>query len=100
MESVPPLFVVSLDKDGIIYSRAVSFDMGGEMSVLRLRGVIYSGWGHFTARYISLNGVVWYHDGILTGRSCVEEGNLDTLSTDFLVSARGRRAINLIYAKG
>ncbi|KAJ7310828.1 hypothetical protein DFH08DRAFT_667300, partial [Mycena albidolilacea] len=41
-----------------------------------LRGVIYSGENHFTARVIKDNGAVWYHDGIETGSTTIAEGSI------------------------
>ncbi|KAF8218438.1 hypothetical protein L208DRAFT_1351415, partial [Tricholoma matsutake] len=38
-----------------------------------LRGVIYFAANHFTARLITRSGMVWYHDGIFTGRSLIYE---------------------------
>ncbi|KAJ7028864.1 hypothetical protein C8F04DRAFT_963572 [Mycena alexandri] len=99
VDSLPALLILSLDKDGLIFSQTLSFDVAGEMSVLRLRGIIYGGGGHFTARYISPSGIVWFNDGMITASGCVEEGHLDALPPDYLFYARGRKAINLIYAK-
>ncbi|KAJ7715769.1 hypothetical protein B0H16DRAFT_1339552 [Mycena metata] len=99
IDTLPELFIVSIDKDGLKFSQTLSFDVGGVMSVLRLRGVVYGGGTHFTARYVSQSGVVWFNDGIATARDCVEEGKLDALPPDFLHYARGKKALNLIYAK-
>ncbi|KAF8221824.1 hypothetical protein L208DRAFT_1325867, partial [Tricholoma matsutake] len=38
--------------------------------------VIYYAAEHFTARFIARSGMVWYHDGLLTGRSLVYEGTV------------------------
>ena len=43
-----------------------------------LRGVIYYAADHFTTRVITSSGMVWYHDGLLTGRSLVYEGMAPT----------------------
>ena len=45
-----------------------------------LRGVIYFDNHHFTERVITSTGMVWYHDGIFTGRSLVYESQ-DLTST-------------------
>ncbi|KAJ7037570.1 hypothetical protein C8F04DRAFT_952489 [Mycena alexandri] len=99
IESLPELFIVSIDKDGLSFSQTLGFDVAGVMSVLRLRGVVYGGGAHFTARYVSPSGVVWFNDGITTARNCVEEGQLNALPPDYMLYARGKKAINLIYAK-
>jgi hypothetical protein len=38
-----------------------------------LRGVIYFDNQHFTERVVTSSGMVWFHDGIFTGRSLVYE---------------------------
>ena len=40
-----------------------------------LRGVIYFENNHFTERVITSSGMVWFHDGMLTGRSLLYETN-------------------------
>ncbi|KAJ7746062.1 hypothetical protein B0H16DRAFT_1313801 [Mycena metata] len=96
---LPSLVVVAVDHASLLYSRSLCFDVSGTMSILRLRGVIYGGGFHFTARYITDSGAVWFHDGMSTGRECILEGNLDNLSPAFLRNARGKPAINLVYAE-
>ncbi|KAF8875566.1 hypothetical protein BD779DRAFT_1450037, partial [Infundibulicybe gibba] len=44
-----------------------------------LRGVIYYGGQHFTARLITTNGVVWYYDGIRDESPVVWEASATTL---------------------
>ncbi|KAJ7705927.1 hypothetical protein B0H16DRAFT_1323231 [Mycena metata] len=99
VDSLPPLIVIAIDHASLHYSRSLCFEISNSMSMHRLRGVIYGGGFHFTARYISESGVVWFHDGMTTGRACELEGNLDNLPHDFLRSARGKPAIDLVYAK-
>ncbi|KAJ7025280.1 hypothetical protein C8F04DRAFT_968042 [Mycena alexandri] len=94
--SVPCLLVLALDRPGLEYSQTLTFDVDGSLSILKLRGVIYGGDHHFTSRYITPTGDVWFHDGISTGRSCVFEGDLNNLPNGHLTSARGKSAINLI----
>jgi hypothetical protein len=61
-----------------------------------LRGVVYFGQEHFTSRIISDAGLVWFHDGITTGRSVISEGHVDTV--DSLNTCRGKQAAVAIYA--
>ncbi|KAI0354570.1 hypothetical protein OH77DRAFT_1456690 [Trametes cingulata] len=60
-----------------------------------LRGVIYHGSNHFTCRYLSSEGNVWYHDGASTGQNCIRE----SVSADrgSFKSAYGRTATHYIY---
>jgi hypothetical protein len=53
-----------------------------------LRGVIYFDNNHFTERVVTSTGMVWYHDGIFTGRSLVyETQNLTSITTENAVMA-------------
>ncbi|KAF8233646.1 hypothetical protein L208DRAFT_1132001, partial [Tricholoma matsutake] len=36
-----------------------------------LKGVVYLANEHFTEHVITDTGMVWYHDGMFTGHSCV-----------------------------
>ncbi|KAF8224275.1 hypothetical protein L208DRAFT_1079266, partial [Tricholoma matsutake] len=36
-----------------------------------LKGVVYLANEHFTEHIITDTGMVWYHDGMFTGHSCV-----------------------------
>ncbi|KAJ7469543.1 hypothetical protein FB451DRAFT_1038717, partial [Mycena latifolia] len=69
---------------------SLRFDLNGATRILLLRGIIYFGNSHFTARIIGLDRRVWFHDRIETGRGCIEEQYLDNHPGDFLQSCRGR----------
>ncbi|KAJ7015909.1 hypothetical protein C8F04DRAFT_984446, partial [Mycena alexandri] len=51
----------------------------GSVVTMKLRGIIYAGQAHFTCRYIERDGTMWFHDGITTGRNCLEEVKLQSL---------------------
>ncbi|KAJ7723248.1 hypothetical protein B0H16DRAFT_1334246 [Mycena metata] len=96
--SVPSVFIISVDCGSMHYDKALHFDCNGAMVVAKLRGIIYAGDAHFTARYVSVQGSIWFHDGITTRRSWVEEGHIDSIDVALLVEARGKCAVALIYA--
>ena len=53
-----------------------------------LRGVIYFDNNHFTERVVTSTGMVWYYDGIFTGRSLVyETQNSTSIATENAVMA-------------
>jgi hypothetical protein len=53
-----------------------------------LRGIIYFENNHFTARVITRTGMVWFHDGMFTGRSLLYETNNSTsISRDHAIMA-------------
>jgi hypothetical protein len=61
-----------------------------------LAGVVYFGHEHFTCRLISSAGLVWFHDGITTGQSVINEGHVNTVGS--LSICRGKQAAVAIYA--
>ncbi|KAJ7753768.1 hypothetical protein B0H16DRAFT_1316716 [Mycena metata] len=96
--TVPPIMIITVDCGKTLFSRSLHFDVDGTMVVSRLRGIIYSGSAHFTSRYVSAHGSVWFNDGMTTARNCVEEGHIDSMDLHSLAHARGKVAIVLIYA--
>ena len=71
--SLDPVLWISCDKSRIRYN---------------LRGIIYYDNQHFTERVITSTGMIWFHDGIFTGRSLVYESqDLNTITTENAVMA-------------
>lgn len=64
-------------------------------AIWELRGAIYHGFNHFTARYVASDKSVWYHDGATTGRHCLREA--DGIELLDLRTARGRRVSHYLY---
>jgi len=53
-----------------------------------LRGIIYFNNQHFTERVVTSTGMIWYHDGLFTGRSLVYESqDLTSITTENAVMA-------------
>ena len=53
-----------------------------------LRGIIYYKDEHFTSHFITGTGMIWFHDGMLTGNSLIYEGqNIDSITTETAVMA-------------
>jgi len=61
----------------------------------KLRGIIYHGESHFTARIITPAGLVWFHDGMTSARM-EYDGILSSL--DDMCSCRSKSATVAIYA--
>ncbi len=95
--AVPPPLIF-FDTANVLAFRvtpSISLLVAGIMHTWTLRGVIYHGFNHFTARYIGTDGSVWYHDGASTGQHCIREG--DRIDQFDIRSARGRRACHYLY---
>ncbi|KAJ7112340.1 hypothetical protein C8R44DRAFT_632156 [Mycena epipterygia] len=75
LHRLPDLFIVSIQQNGSNFpiEHKLHFDLNGNTRVLLLRGVIYLGSFHFTSRVIGSDGRLWFHDGISTGRACIDE---------------------------
>ena len=85
----PPLLAFDLSNGSDLTLDPVVW-MSCEHSRVRyvLRGVIYFENQHFTERVVTRSGMIWYHDGIFTGRSLVyESGNLTSITTENAVMA-------------
>ena len=53
-----------------------------------LRGIIYYKDQHFTSRFITGTGMIWFHNGILTGSSLIYEGrDIDSITTETTIMA-------------
>jgi hypothetical protein len=85
------------DKDIRTSHRIVFVTDDGHMP-LHLRGIIYSGGFHFTARIIHPDGSIWYHDG-QKGHLCEKDGSLKSKNDKDLRSCRGRKLVLAIYAQ-
>jgi hypothetical protein len=94
----PSLLILSIEGGRFAYNTSLIFDFNGHMVVLRLRGIIYGGNAHFTCRFIDSSGQVWYHDGMVTGRTCISEDVLNQMDGSVLEETRGKTAVALIYA--
>jgi hypothetical protein len=102
VEKAPPFFYLSIDDPAIRFDTALHIKVSGTPIRYALRGVIYSGQNHFTARIIRENGAIWYHDGIETGATTISEGSVHAQNSSFLNTCRRddviRNACGVIYA--
>ncbi|KAJ7441885.1 hypothetical protein FB451DRAFT_1057983 [Mycena latifolia] len=99
LREVPDLLFIAVDTGNIFFSQRLQLECNGHLTSLHLRGIIYGGQAHFTARFISSVGRVWFHDGMTTGRSCIDEGLITDLDPRSSAIARGKSALTLVYAK-
>ncbi|KAJ7605732.1 hypothetical protein DFH06DRAFT_1020012, partial [Mycena polygramma] len=67
---LPPLLLVAICSPEIILNDLITFKSQTSQKTLRLRGLLYYKDRHFTSIIIDRSGLMWYHDGIATGRSC------------------------------
>ncbi|KAH9960591.1 hypothetical protein BGW80DRAFT_1182264 [Lactifluus volemus] len=78
----PPLIGVELWKGLRVLEPILHIDANGSRRLYNLRGVIYFSCDHFTARVVNCNGMVWFHDGLFTGKRLVyESSNMSSIPT-------------------
>ena len=65
---------------------------------LHLKGIVYHEQFHFTFRGISEDNNVWYNDGRITGKNCIDDGKLNLISNEKLNVCRNRNIIIAVYA--
>ncbi|KAJ6597609.1 hypothetical protein DFH09DRAFT_903839 [Mycena vulgaris] len=96
---VPSIMMLYINSNRISFDPILQFDRNSTLVRLRLRGIIYGGQGHFTCRYISKNGDVWFNDSMMTGQSCVPQGHLSEFTNAMdLHACIGRSALAVVYA--
>ena len=76
----------------------ISILVNGNSHLYQLCGVIYFGGQHFVACLVEQDTTVWYHDGIITGRNMIYEGQLE--SVDLKHCCDGKTPSALFYTKG
>jgi len=75
---------------------AIDVSKNGRKVRYQLKGIIYHGGYHFTARVVTSQGDVWYYDGMTTARECIYEGKLSELTN--IRDAEGRKISTVIYS--
>lgn len=90
-------FDVSTNID--IINSSLSLPVNGSNFDYKLRGIIYYGSNHFTARVMTVTGQVWFHNGITTGASMEYDGMMSNLSPGNLVHCRSKAAVVAIYCR-
>jgi hypothetical protein len=66
-------------------------------TTLHLKGLVYRGGFHFTCRIIDESGNIWFHDGIITGRTSIKEGTFASVSQPNLKVCQNKQLCLVIY---
>ena len=75
-KTAPSVLVFEINSKNIKTSKTLKIVQDGETVILEVRGLIYQGDFHFTSHIIGNDNNVWYHDGMITGSTCDNEGDL------------------------
>jgi hypothetical protein len=97
-KETPNILAFGIESSDIKVSSKIKYMDGDQRTVLKLRGLIYFGDIHFTSRIISDDGTIWYHDGMVTGGTTVLDGKLGEMTSETLLTCRGRKLEIAIYA--
>ena len=99
-DSIPNLLTFMPSGHKVAISKSIQIlSMNGPSTIVPIRGIIYLGGFHFTARVITPGKKVFYHDGQTTGNQVEYEGNLDEFSEKELYKYKDKIAVAVIYGK-
>jgi len=98
-KSTPSVLVFEINSRNIKVNKTLKFEQEGETVVLNVRRLIYHGDFHFTSCIVGTDGIVWYHDDMITGSSCENEGDFDKFSSKKLLKCKRKRLTLVVYAK-
>ncbi|KAJ7114877.1 hypothetical protein C8R44DRAFT_629909 [Mycena epipterygia] len=100
IREIPPIMVVYISHARLSLDTELVLPCAGNVVKLKLRGIIYSGQNHFTCRIVDVTGQMWFHDGITSGRSCLDEGRLCDVPDIMALHKCGQKNIlALVYAR-
>src|ERR1700722_20117737 len=88
---IPKILVFSVSDRSIQVSKNISFHDGDSLVVFGLRGIVYYGDFHYTAR-VCTNGSVWFHNGMVSGRECIYDKRLTEFTGSELSTCNGKLA--------
>ena len=97
-DELPKLLILEYPFTNIRTSHKIKVKAENNSGILGLRGTVYHGDNHFTSRFISSNGTIWYHDGITTGRQCTEERNLCMTNSEYFIRCKEKDFVFAVYA--
>ena len=97
-KEAPEILVLEYPHTNIKSSHKIKIKIQDEYKVLSLKGIIYHGNNNFCSRIISVDGTIWYNDGMTTGNNRIENGHLSTMSSEELKTCNGKILVLAIYA--
>ncbi|KAJ6583966.1 hypothetical protein DFH09DRAFT_911068 [Mycena vulgaris] len=97
LTDVPGIMLIDINHDRLSLNGQLGFDSAGVMVKLNLRGIIY----HDTCRFIDSSGTVWFHNGIPTGRACIQDTSLEGRYNPMALHKCGEKLVAaVIYTRG
>ena len=91
------IYAIDVTDRNVTVSRTVKIQGSVHATTLHLKGLVYHGGYHFTCRIIDDSGNIWFHDGISTRRTSINEGKFGTVSQPNLKMCRNKQLCLVIY---
>ena len=79
-EHIPYLMIIEFSAPRYMIDWTLNYTADNILFQFKLAGIVYSGQSHFVCRIVDDTGIVWYNDGIATGRNCLKEGYLSEVA--------------------
>ncbi|KAJ7816467.1 hypothetical protein B0H13DRAFT_1923550 [Mycena leptocephala] len=103
IHDVPSVMVLCINFNALRLDSELSFERNDIAVTLKLRGLIYHSqaeiMGHFTSVVVDAQDEMWYHDGMSTRRTCVNNGKFGDIPDLLTLHQRGgERLCAAIYA--
>ncbi|KAJ7130032.1 hypothetical protein C8R43DRAFT_896500 [Mycena crocata] len=99
IRDIPPIIWFDINHPRLCFNRDIRLESTAGLRVLRIRGIIYGGQSHFTAKVIDPDGQIWFHDGIGTRGVCIPQGNIQEVDPMSLHKCGEKNAVAVIYAR-
>jgi len=98
--AIPHIVILKYPMQKIKTSHSLKlFTNNSETETLKLKGIVYHGGYHFTSRIVTADQQVWYHDGITTGQTCIQDGILANITDERIKRCKNRDLVLAIYAQ-
>jgi hypothetical protein len=94
---IPKIMLFSIGDSEVLINKLLKIRHDDTLTRLHLKGIIYLGSFHFTARVITEDGIVWFHDGRTSGKQCEYEKSLIDFHGNELNVCDGKQAVMAIY---
>jgi len=91
------IYAVDVTDRNVTVSKTVQIKGSLRATKLHLKGLVYHGGYHFTCRIIDDSDNIWFHDGISTGRTSINDGKFGTVSQPNLKVCRNKQLCLVIY---
>ena len=71
----------------------ISILVNGNTHLYQFHRIIYFGGQHFVAHVIEQDRIVWYHDGIVTDRIMIDEGQFESVNLPYYCNCKKHSAL-------